>query len=367
MQSPSATPTKAIRCRPDKTAQPLLFRGRAGPLETVRYRTRGDRPPDRRDDREIGIGLGRSRQPVRDQNRAAGSQRREASRLADRAERFPLFLFAAFVLLVLGCLPAGRGWNWNWRWTWSWRRSLRSPGSGRRCCWSRPCWQPVPATPHRRSRAESAESAVARGKPPTTPAGWTRPRRLRSSGPCSAPSSAVAAYNAAATLFQLKQYARARSATRRPACAPTRLADQDRLCSGQHGARPGRHRRGDPFVRRLPRLDAPAVKPRAVRQDAAINRRFALEQAQSPAIAEGQNPDDPSRPSDQSGGAARIRRQQRRRLITRRARPRAIRAAAARARTPATRTSASPAARRRRTGGAGGRNGGSGNPRRLAR
>src|SRR5207248_9189141 len=43
----------------------------------------------------------------------AARRRRETSRLADQAERFPLVLIAALALLLAGCWPPGRGWSWN--------------------------------------------------------------------------------------------------------------------------------------------------------------------------------------------------------------------------------------------------------------
>ena len=88
---------------------------------------------------------------------------RDASRLAERAERFPLLLLTAFVFLLLGYLQAGRGWNWSWRGPWSWRRSLKSLGPASLLFALAVLGTGAVDVPEK-IPVESAESAVARGK-----------------------------------------------------------------------------------------------------------------------------------------------------------------------------------------------------------
>ena len=121
-----------------KTAQPLMYHGEPvlsrrsdAALEAIARQTGGMIV-------RLGLASGDLGDALRNQNRAAARRRREASRLADRAERFPLLLFAALVLLLAGCWPPGRGWSWTWHWTWSWRRSAEEAGSAGPCCWPRP-------------------------------------------------------------------------------------------------------------------------------------------------------------------------------------------------------------------------------------
>ena len=112
----------------DKSSEPLTFRGEKVLSKRSDTSSGGDRSRHRRNDREAGTGLERSRHAVRVKDRAARRRQHEASRLAGKAERFPLFLLSALVLLLLGCLPANRGWYWHWSWSWrspGWRRSSR--------------------------------------------------------------------------------------------------------------------------------------------------------------------------------------------------------------------------------------------------
>jgi Ca-activated chloride channel family protein len=117
-----------------------------------------------------------------------------------------------------------------------------------------------------------------------------------------APRSAVARYNAAATLFQLKQYARARERyqeARVRADAPLRTKidfalGNTSLALGEIAVAIGSYDDCLASTARGRSLEQ-------VRQDAAINRRFAVEQAQAAAIADTENPDDPSRPPRQNG------------------------------------------------------------------
>jgi Ca-activated chloride channel family protein len=150
--------------------------------------------------------------------------------------------------------------------------------------------------------ADSAEAAVARGAHAYDDGRFDAALTAFQSAINCAPHLAVPRYNAAATLFQLKQYARAwelYQEARQHANAALRTkidyalgntalalgelaaairAYDDCLASTAGGAR----------------LDQ-------VRSDAAINRKFAIEQAESPAIVDNENPDDPSRSPRRNG------------------------------------------------------------------
>ena len=230
-------------------------------------------------------------------------RQREASRLAGKAERFPLFLLSAFVLLLLGCLPANRGWHWHlsWRGSLGWRRPPRVLGpasalvilvvlaSGA-----------VDGQP--KASVESAESAVARGKLAYDENRLNDALKAFEAAIDRAPHLAVPRYNAAATLFQLKQYARARELyheARQSADPVLRIKidyalGNTSLALGEIAA--AIHAYDDCLASTVG-----GERIEQVRLDAAINRKFALEQAESPAIADSENPDDPSRSPRRSG------------------------------------------------------------------
>ena len=98
----------------DKTAEPLTFRGEKvlskrsdTSLEAIARGTGGT---------IVKLGLASSDFGTLYESKIEPLARRqhEASRLAGKAERFPLFLLSALVFLLLGCLPANRGWYWHW-------------------------------------------------------------------------------------------------------------------------------------------------------------------------------------------------------------------------------------------------------------
>jgi Ca-activated chloride channel family protein len=110
-----------------------------------------------------------------------------------------------------------------------------------------------------------------------------------------APAAAVPRYDAAAVLFRLGRYDEARerytdARTRADAALQTKIDYALGNTSLALGDVPGAIAAYDACIASTARgagLDA-------VRQDAAINRDFAYQQAQAPAIPQGQGPDDPS-------------------------------------------------------------------------
>jgi Ca-activated chloride channel homolog len=285
----------------DKTAQPLLFEGKKvlskrfdTALEAIARGTGGAVV-------KFGLASGDLGNLYKSKIEPLARSRRDASRLADRAERFPLLLLTAFVFLLLGYLPAGRGWNWSWRGTWGWRRSLKSLGPTSLLFALAVLGTGAIDVPQKIA-AESAESAVARGKAAYEKGRFEEASAAFEAAMQRAPKSVVARYNAAATLFQLKEYTRARERyleARQGADASLRTKidyalGNTALALGEIAAA---IRSYDDCIDSTSRGNALDI----VRQDAEINRRFAVEQAQAPAIAEGQNPDDPSQGPRQNG------------------------------------------------------------------
>jgi Ca-activated chloride channel family protein len=117
-----------------------------------------------------------------------------------------------------------------------------------------------------------------------------------------APRSAVARYNAAATLFQLKQYARARQRYQeaRLRSDPVLQAKID-YALGNTSLALGEIAAAITSYDQCLASTGGGESLEQVRRDAAINRQFAVEQAQAPAIADGESPNDRSRSPRQSG------------------------------------------------------------------
>jgi len=201
-------------------------------------------------------------------------------------------LIAALVVLLAGCWPPVRGWSWTWPWTWRRRPRLKSVGASLLLIAVAGLEAGAGDAPPL-IRAESASEAVARGQAAYNAGSLDEALAAFEVGIPRAPKSAVPRYNAAATLFQLGRYAEARlrylearqraggSLRTKIDCAlgntalalgdiPEAISSYDACLASTEGGTA---------------LDA-------VRLDAAINRRFALEQAQSLAIPKDQNSGD---------------------------------------------------------------------------
>ena len=194
-----------------KTAQPLRYHGepvlsrRADKaLETITQRTDGTL---------IRLGMAASDLGALYQAKIepAARRRRESTRLADRAEQFPLFLMAALSILMAGCWPASRRWiwPWTWHWHWEWRRTSRRRGVAALLVAvvllaAGADQAPAPTT------SDSAAQAIARGLVSYRLTQWEEALTAFETAIDRAPSSAVPLYDAAATLFQLGRFAEAR-------------------------------------------------------------------------------------------------------------------------------------------------------------
>jgi Ca-activated chloride channel homolog len=216
-------------------------------------------------------------------------RRRETSPRAERTEWFPLLLVGALLLLLAGCRPAGRNGSWTWLWTWSWRRSVKDLGPA--------CFLIAAAglatgagDAPAKTTANPGAQAVARGKDAYDHGRLDEALSAFEASILRAPALAVPRYNAAATFFQLGRYAEARQRYLEARFYADRaLRTKIDYALGNtalaQGDIPGAISAYDECLASTSRgaaLDG-------VRRDAAINRRFALEQAQSLAVPEGQS------------------------------------------------------------------------------
>jgi Ca-activated chloride channel family protein len=242
-------------------------------------------------------------------------RKREALRIPERSEGFPLFLAAALGLLIAGCRPGGRlGFR---RWIWSRAMSifclatvsLAAIGAGQAdrdaARQSQPP-TPPPATPPRAQstgRDSSAAELVASGRSAYDANNLTVALAAFESAIFAAPAQPIPRYNAAATLFQLERYAEAleryQEARSRAdgslrtkidfALGNTALALGDLAGAVEHYD----HCLGS--TARGAGLDD-------VRESAAINRQFAIEQANLALASQGESDQEkpPAKQKDRS-------------------------------------------------------------------
>ena len=238
--------------------------------------------------------------------RAGGASRRDS---ADRAERFPLFLIAGLTFLVAACWPARRGWGWSWSWTVALEfgpaPSMRKPVVAALLLTLVGLATGAGDTPAR-TGSESAAEAVARGQAAYGVGRWDQALAAFDTAIKRAPASAVPRYNAAATLFQLGRYDLAReryleARERAGSFLRTKIDYALGNTALAEGDIPGAIRSYDECVAST----AQGADLEAVRRDAAINRRFALEQPQSLSVPQDNNSGDQSkspnsRPAEES-------------------------------------------------------------------
>jgi len=275
-----------------KTAQPLLYHGE--PVLSRRSDTALEAIARRTGGVIVRLGLASADLGALYQTRIepAARIRREVSRLAGRAERFPLLLFAALVLLLAGCWAPALGWTWTWRWSWSWRRSLKKLGPPSLMLAVAGLGTGAGDAPPK-IPAESAADLVARGNAAYDAGRLGEALAVFEAGIPRAPRSAIPRYNAAATSFELRRYDQARQlylAARQRAGRALRVKIDYALGNAALalGDIPGAISSYDACLAST----AGGAALGAVRRDAAINRRFALEQAQSLAVPQDQNSSD---------------------------------------------------------------------------
>jgi Ca-activated chloride channel family protein len=267
--------------------EPVLSRRFDQTLETVARRTGGMIVP-------LGLASVDLGPLYQTKIEPAARRRREASRLAERAEGFPLVLIAALVFLLAGCWPYGRGWGWTWHWSWRWRRSVKNLNLGRAALLIAVAGVMTgasdgPSKPH----DESAAEAVARGQAAYDAGQLDDALATFESAIQLAPQRAVPWYNAAATLFQLGRYAEARQryveARER---ADSFLRTKIDYALGNTALVLGEIPAAIAYYDACLASTAHGKGLDAVRRDAGANRRFALEQPQPPAISQGESSGD---------------------------------------------------------------------------
>jgi len=230
--------------------------------------------------------------PVAQRKRAAG-------RFAERPERFPLFLAAALGLALSGCWPGGR--IGPWRWVWSrvagavLLGGLAVAGIGAGQGQGNGSLPPDPGAAGTRTISHSAQvgippgvpaaALVARGESAYLAGHFTEALSMFESAIERAPGQPIPRYDAAATLFQLQRYEEARQRYQEARDrARTALCTKIDYALGNTALVLGDVAGAVEHYDNCLASTAVGAGLDAVRQDAAINRQFALEQA-PPSIA----------------------------------------------------------------------------------
>jgi Ca-activated chloride channel family protein len=282
-----------------KLAQPLLYRGEPvlsrrddSALEAIALRTDGSIV-------RLGLALGDLGILYQTKIEPAARRRRESTRPADRAERFPLFLIAALTFLMAACWPARRGWGWPWarHWYWNWgrRRSIRKLGVATLLFALAGLATGAGDAPAL-TGSESAASAALEGQTAYRLGRWDQALTAFDAAIQRAPALAVPRYNAAATLFQLGRHDEARqryleARERANSFLRTKIDFALGNTALAEGDIPGAIRSYDECVASTARGSA----LEAVRRDAEINRKFALAQPQSLTVPQDHGSDDRSK------------------------------------------------------------------------
>ena len=225
----------------------------------------------------------------------AARRRREASRLAERAEGFPLVLIAALVFLLASCWPYGRGWGWTWHWSWRWQRPVKNLNPVRAAFVIAMAGMlsgagDVPSKP----RLETAAEAVARGQAAYNASHLDDALAAFETAIQREPQRAVPWYDAAATLYQLGRFADARQRyveARKHADGFLRTKIDYALGNTALllGDVPAAIASYDDCLEST----ATGAGLDTVRADARANRRYALEQPRPPAISQDDSSGDP--------------------------------------------------------------------------
>lgn len=285
-----------------KSAQPLRYHGQPvasrrndAPLETIARGTDGSII-------RLGLASGDLGVLYRTKIEPAARQRRDAIRPSERAERFPLFLIAGLTFLIGACWPARRGWGWFWLWPWHWglgrRWPLRKPLGAALFCMLLVLTAGASDTPAG-PEAESPAASVARGQAAYRLQRWDDALEAFEAAIERAPASAVARYNAGATLFQLGRYEQARkyyldARARAASYLRTKIDFALGNTALAQGDIPGAIRSYDECVASTAR----GADLKTVRLDAAANRRFALEQQQALTVPRDDSAGDQSKSRD---------------------------------------------------------------------
>jgi Ca-activated chloride channel family protein len=232
---------------------------------------------------------------------------RAALRFAEQIDRFPIFLIAAFTLGLIGCLPRGSRPPYSRAWT-RLRQRFRS------LAWLRPRAERASIAAaamlaitgagdaSHRQGIESVHRAVGRGLAAYKARNFQKALAEFQTAIELEPTLAIPRYNAAAARYQLGTYdeARAEYLEARSRAGPALQTKIDfalgntALASGDFTGAIGHYDACLASSSRGANLDA-------IRRDAAINRRFAIEQAQAMGTAQLPQPQLTSRTDREHG------------------------------------------------------------------
>jgi Ca-activated chloride channel family protein len=285
-----------------KTSEPLLYRGEA--VLSRRVDTALEAIVAQTDGSLVRLGLASGDLGVLYQTKIepAARRRRESTRPADRTERFPLFLISALTFLVAGCGPATRRWNWPWHWSvyvnWQSRRFLRKAGITAAMLvltgLGLGAGQAIAPT-----KPASAAQAISQGQAAYQLGHWEAALAAFETAISRAPESAIPRYDAGAALYQLGRHAEARqhyneARERADRSLRTKIDYALGNTALAAGDLPEAIRSYDACVAST----SPGPALDAVRRDAAINRKFALEQPQALSPQDEKRSGDAPRPRD---------------------------------------------------------------------
>jgi Ca-activated chloride channel family protein len=218
------------------------------------------------------------------------ARRKREARVSERPDQFPLFLTAALGFVVAGCWPAERLGPWRWLWNRSTGAvvlvalAVTAVGAGREV-----------------GKRDSAVDLVARGDVAYSEGRFAEALALFEAAIPLAPDQPIPRYNAAATLFQLQRHDEARQHYQE---AWKRADDALRVkidyalgnAALALGDIPGAIEHYDHCLSSA----AGGTSLTEVRQDAAINRDFALEQTPPSLGSEDENERDQPPPRQRS-------------------------------------------------------------------
>ncbi|MDG3005086.1 VWA domain-containing protein [Paludisphaera mucosa] len=272
--------------------QPLTYRGE--PVVSRRNDAALDAIAERSGGAVLKLGLATADLGLLYRERIApvALARRRASKAADRPERFPLFLAASLGFLIAACRPGDRV-----------RRPRRFPRNAARSVILGLALTQVGADP----APETAAAAVARGRTAYDAGRFAEALAAFEAAAARAPDRAVPAYDVAATLYQMDRHAEAvaryqEARVRADAALRTKIDYALGNAAIGLGDLPNAVRHYDACLAST----APGEALDAVRSDAAINRRFALEQLQEAISRQDEPaPDDPSDRKDTPDGTPR--------------------------------------------------------------
>lgn len=218
--------------------------------------------------------------------------KRQTMRVPERTEQFPVFLAVSSLFALAGCWPVGRPGPLRWIWARAGAAAMLA-GLGAAFLGAEQGGNERGVAQYQAGSPSTAAQMVARGQIAYQSGHFDDALRNFEAATTAAPTHPVPLYNAAAALFQLQRYDEAlaryeQSRQRSGAALRTKIdyaMGNTSLMLGDIPSAVASYDRCLASRARGPGLDA-------IRRDAAINRRFALEQAQPAVAPEGESEDD---------------------------------------------------------------------------